>query len=164
MVGKNYVSSEQYKITGGAVDSYVPQTKFGRHIVFAPFLIIMALKRSLWDILYLLSFLLSPQTKFGDLLFLHRFLLLLLFFLLFFFFFFFFFSEWTCPTKFSETDDPIFTKLHRKVDPHLKRCTQVLEFSKWPPLPWKPWTYVKIFDLTYIGNRQRDFHKIWHIY
>jgi hypothetical protein len=40
----------------------------------------------------------SPQTKFGDLLFLLRFLLLL-------------------------------------------------------------WTYVKIFDLTYIGNCQRDFHK-----
>jgi hypothetical protein len=48
--------------------------------------------------------LLSSQTKFGDLLFLHRFLLLLL------------------------------------------------------------WTYVKIFDLTYIGNCQRDFHKTWHIY
>jgi hypothetical protein len=45
------------------------------------------------------------------------------------------------------------------VDPNLKRCIQVLEFSKWPPLPWKPWTYVKIFDLTYIENRQRDFHK-----
>jgi hypothetical protein len=43
-----------------------------------------------------------------------------------------------CPTEFSETDDPIFTKLHRKVDPHLKRCIQVLEFSKWPPFPWKP--------------------------
>ena len=69
-----------------------------------------------------------------------------------------------CPTKFSETDDPIFTKLHRKVDPHIKRCIQVLEFSKWPPLPWKPWTYVKIFDLTYIGNCQRDFHKTWHIH
>jgi hypothetical protein len=38
-----------------------------------------------------------------------------------------------CPTKFSETDEPIFTKLHRKVDPHLKRCIQVLEFSKWLP-------------------------------
>ena len=55
----------------------------------------------------------------------------------------------------SQTDDPIFTKLHRKVDPHLKRCHQILEFWKWPPLPWKPWTYVKIFDLTYIGNCQR---------
>ena len=87
----------------------------------------------------------------------HILLLLLLFFL-------FFFSLWACPTKFSETDDPIFTKLHRKVDSHLKRCIQVLEFSKWPPLPWKPWTYVKIFDLTYIGNRQMDFHKTWHIY
>jgi hypothetical protein len=43
----------------------------------------------------------------------------------------------TAPTKFSETDDLIFTKLHRKVDPHLKRCIQVLEFSKWPPLPYK---------------------------
>jgi hypothetical protein len=53
---------------------------------------------------------------------------------------------------------PIFTKLHRKVDPHLKRCHQILEFWKWPPLPWKPWTYVKIFDLTYIGSCQRDFH------
>jgi len=82
-----------------------------------------------------------------NLLFLHRFLLLL---------FFLFFSPWTCPTKFSETDDPIFTKLHRKVDPHIKRCIQVLEFSKWPPLPWKLWTYVKIFDLfdlTCIGNK-----------
>jgi hypothetical protein len=49
-----------------------------------------------------LVFLLSPQAKFGDLLFLHRFLLLLL-------------------------------------------------------------TYVKIFDLTYIGNCLRDFHKTWHI-
>jgi hypothetical protein len=38
------------------------------------------------------------------------------------------------PTKFSETDDPIFTKLHRKVEPHLKRCILVLEFSKWPPI------------------------------
>ena len=75
-------------------------------------------------------------------------LLLLLLLLL----FLFFFSPWTCPTKFSETDDPIFTKLHRKVDPHLKKCHHVLEFSKWPPLPWKPWTYVKIVDLTYIGN------------
>jgi len=37
------------------------------------------------------------------------------------------------PTKFSETDDPILTKLHRKVDPHLKRCIEVLVFSKWPP-------------------------------
>ena len=80
----------------------------------------MSPKQSLGDILCLLHFLLlSPQTKYGDLLFLHR-------------FFFFFFSPWTCPTKFSETDDPIFTKLHKKVDPHLKRCTQVLEFSKWP--------------------------------
>jgi hypothetical protein len=43
------------------------------------------------------------------------------------------FSVSACPTKFSETDDPIFTKLPRKVDPHLKRCIQVLEFSKWPP-------------------------------
>jgi hypothetical protein len=67
--------------------------------------------------------------KFGNLLFLYRFLLLLLLLLLLLFFL-FFFSEWTCPTKFSETDDPIFTKLHRKVDPHLKRCIQVLEFSK----------------------------------
>ena len=97
-----------------------------------------------------------PQTTFGDLSFLHRFLLLL--------FFLFFFSPWTCPTKFSETDDPIFTKLHRKVDSHLKRCIQVLEFSKWPPFTWKPWTYVKMFDLTYIGNCQRDFHKTWNIY
>jgi hypothetical protein len=32
-------------------------------------------------------------------------------------FFLFFFSPWTCPTKLSETDDPIFAKLHRKVDP-----------------------------------------------
>ena len=109
--------------------------------------------------LLLLLLLLSPQKKFGDLLFLHRFFLLLLLLL-----FLFFFYPWTCPTKFPETDDPIFTKLHRKVDPHLKRCTQVMEFSKWPPLPWKPWTYVKIFDLTYIGNCQRDFHKTWHIY
>jgi hypothetical protein len=46
------------------------------------------------------------QTKLGDLLFLHRFLLL--------FFFLLIFSEWTCPTKLSETDDPMFTKLHRK--------------------------------------------------
>jgi hypothetical protein len=84
-------------------------------------------------------------------------LLLLLLFL-------FFFSPWTCPTKFSETGDTIFTKLHRKMDPHLKRCHLVLEFSKWPPLSWKPWTYVKIFDLIYIGNCQRDFHKICHIY
>ena len=84
-------------------------------------------------------------------------LLLLLLFL-------FFFSPWTCLTKFSETDDTIFTKLHRKVDLHLKRCTQVLKFSKWPPFPWKPWTYVKIVYLTYIGNCRRDFHKTWHIY
>jgi hypothetical protein len=75
-------------------------------------------------------------------------LLLLLLLLL----FLFFFSPWTCPTKFSETDVPIFTKLHRKVDPHLKRYHQILELSKWPPLPWKPWTYVKIVDLTYIRN------------
>jgi hypothetical protein len=34
------------------------------------------------------------------------------------------------PTKFSETNDLIFTKLHRKVDPHFRRCSQVLEFSK----------------------------------
>ena len=88
----------------------------------------------LFYVSFSLLLILSPQTKFGDLLFLHRFLL--------------FFSPWTCPTKFLETDDPIFTKLHRKVDPHLKRCHQVLEFSKWSPLPWKPWTYVKIFDLT----------------
>ena len=125
------------------------------------------------DILCLLRFLLSPQTKFGDLLFLHRFLLssqtkfgnllfLHRFFLL--LFLFFFFSLWACPTKFSETDDPIFTKLHRKVDPHLKSCTHVLEFSKWPSLPWKSWTYVKIFDLIFIGNCRRDFHKTWHIY
>ena len=83
--------------------------------------------------------------------------------------FFFFYSEHLFDMKFnqlvySEADDPIFTELYRKVDPHLKRCHQVLEFSKWPPLPWKPWTYVKIFDLTYIGNCQRDFHKTWHIY
>ena len=109
-------------------------------------------------LLFLHRFLLlsRPQTKFGDLLFLHRFFLLLLLFL-------FFFSPWTCSTKFSETDAPIFTKLHRKVDPHLKRCNQVLEFSKWPPLSWKLWTYVKIFDLTCIGNCQRDFLKTWHI-
>ena len=84
-------------------------------------------------------------------------LLLLLIFL-------FFFSPWTCPTKFSETDDPIFTTLHRKVNPHLQRWHQVFKFSKWPPLPWKPRTYVKIFDLTNIRNCQRDFHKTWHIY
>ena len=79
---------------------------------------------------FLLLLLLSPQTKLGDLLFLHHFLLLLLLLLL---LFLLFFSPRFCPTKFSETDDPIFTKLHRKVDPHLKRCIQVLEFSKWPP-------------------------------
>jgi hypothetical protein len=61
-------------------------------------------------------------------LFLHRFFLLLLLLLLF-----LFFSLRFCPTKFSETDDPIFTKLHRKVDLHLKGCIQVLEFWKWPP-------------------------------
>ena len=98
-------------------DIYVSQTTFG-------------------DLLFLLRFflllLLSPQTKLGDLLFLHRFLLLLLLLL------FLFFSLRLYPTKFPETDDPIFTKLHRKVDLHLKRCIQVLEFSKWPPLPWKP--------------------------
>ena len=48
-----------------------------------------------------------------------------------------FFSLWACPTKFSETNDPIFTKIHREIDTYLKRCTQVLKFSKWPPLPWK---------------------------
>jgi hypothetical protein len=53
-------------------------------------------------------------------LFLHRFFLLLLLLLL--LLLFLFFSPRFCPTKFSETDDPIFTKLHRKVDPHLKRC------------------------------------------
>ena len=63
--------------------------------------------------------------KFPNLLFLHRFLLLLLLLLLLFLFL-FFFSLWACPNQFSETDDPIFTKLHRKVDTHLKRCTQVL--------------------------------------
>jgi hypothetical protein len=62
-----------------------------------------------------------------------------------------------CPIKFSETDDPTFTKLHRKVDPHLKRCIQVLEFSKWLPLPWKPWTYVKIFDLTLYRKPPKGF-------
>jgi hypothetical protein len=79
-------------------------------------------------------------------------------------FFLFFFSPWTCSTKFSEADDLIFTNLQIKVDPHLKRCTQVLECSKWPPLPWKAWIYVKIFDLTYIGNCLRDFYMTWHIY
>jgi hypothetical protein len=44
-----------------------------------------------YHILCLLRFLLSPQTKFGDLLFLHRFFLLLLFFCL-------FFSLRFCPT------------------------------------------------------------------
>ena len=43
----------------------------------------------------------------------------------------------------------------------------LLNFTgRWIPisrvLQWKPWTYVKIFDLTYIGNRQRDFYKTWH--
>jgi hypothetical protein len=61
-------------------------------------------------------------------LFLHRFFFLLLL------LFFFFFSLRYCPTKFSETDDPIFTKLHRKVDLNFKRCIQVLEFSKWLPI------------------------------
>jgi hypothetical protein len=56
----------------------------------------------------LLRFLLL-SLEFGDLLFLHRFLLLLLLFL--------FFSPRFFPNKFSETDDPIFTKLHRKVEP-----------------------------------------------
>ena len=28
-------------------------------------------------------------------------------------------------------------KLHGKVDPHPKGCMQVLEFTKWPPFPWK---------------------------
>jgi hypothetical protein len=123
-------------------------------IVFAPFLIIMAPKRSLWDILLLLCFLLllSPQTKFEDLLFLHRFLLLLLFFL--------FFSEWTCPTKFSEHDDPIFTKLHRKVHSGLgffKMATVAMETlnvcqNLWPHLYRKP---PKGFpqDLAYILSR-----------
>ena len=83
-----------------------PQTKFG-------------------DLLFLHRFLLSSQTKFGNLLFLHRFFLLLLLLL----FLFFFFSLWACPTKFSETNDPIFTKLHRKVDPHLKRCIQSWNFQ-----------------------------------
>ena len=62
-------------------------------------------------LLFYVSFsllLLSSQTKFGNLLFLHRFLLLLLLLFL----FLFFFSLWACPTKFSETNDPIFTKLH----------------------------------------------------
>jgi hypothetical protein len=29
---------------------------------------------------------------------------------------------------------------------------------------WKTWTYVKLFDLTYIGNWLRDFYMTWHIY
>ena len=116
--------------------NYVPQTKFGRHIVFAPFLIIILIIKSPNEVWRLVVF--AP------------FLIII-----------FFFSSWTCPTKFSETDDPIFTKIHRKVDPYLKRCHQVLVFSKWPPLPWKSWTYVKI---AYIRNCQRDFHKAWHIY
>jgi len=58
MVGKNYVSSEQYKITGGAVDSYVPQTKFGRHIVFAPFLIIIKSRNKVWGLIVFAPFLL----------------------------------------------------------------------------------------------------------
>jgi hypothetical protein len=32
----------------------------------------------------------------------------------------------------------LVTMAIRKVDPHLKRCHQILEFSKWLPLPWKP--------------------------
>jgi hypothetical protein len=31
-------------------------------------------------------------------------------------------------------------------------------------LPWKPWRYINIFDLTYIGNYRRDFHQTWHKY
>ena len=42
-----------------------------------------------------------------------------------------------CPPVFSETTGPILTKLHRKMDPHAKKCNQVLEFSKWHRLPWK---------------------------
>ena len=60
---------------------------------------------------------------FGNLLFLHRFFLLLLLFLL-------LFSLRFCPTKFSETDNPIFTKLHWKVDPHLQKVHSGLGIFK----------------------------------
>jgi hypothetical protein len=51
---------DSYKhVDGSNEGNYSSQTKFERHIVFAPFLIIiMAPKRSLWDILFLLCFLL----------------------------------------------------------------------------------------------------------
>jgi hypothetical protein len=85
--------------------------------------LIMSPKQSLGDILCLLRFLLlSSQTKLGNLLFLHRFLLL------------FFFPPLLlarfCPTKFSETDDPIFSKLHRKVDPHLKKLHSAISHTE----------------------------------
>jgi len=133
--------------------NYVPQTKFGRHLVFAPFLIIMALKRSLWDILYLLSFLLLwlpnevcetycfcsvsyyvTPTAVGWRIAILR----------------FFFTIITSPRLQTKFGDLLF--LHRffllllllLLSPQT-RCTQVLEFSKWLPLPWKPWIYIKIF-------------------
>ena len=35
-------------------------------------------------------------------------------------------------------------KLHRRIEPYPKLCFQGLEFSKWPPLPWKPMKCTKI--------------------
>jgi hypothetical protein len=115
-------------------------------------------------ILCLLRFLLSPQTKFGDSLFLHRFLLLLnpqtkfgdLLFLhrfllhhpdccrvmycystFLFHYYSYYSSTHFCPLDFLEMPWSNFMKLCRNIICHVKLCVKGLIFSKWLPLPWK---------------------------
>ena len=119
---------------------------FGSHmisylVVFAPFLI-MSPKRSFGRHIVFALFLIKSPNEVWRLIFLHRFLLLL-----------------SPQAKFG---DLLF--LHRfllLLSPQTK-FGDFLFLHRF--LLLLLWTYVKIFDLTYIGNCQRHFHKTWYIY
>jgi len=96
---------------------------------------------------YKYGLLLSPQTKFGDLLFLHCFLLLrhpdccrvtyCYSKFLFHYYYYSYYSTHFCPLDFSEMPWSNFMKPCRNIICHVKLCCSGLIFSKWPPLPWK---------------------------
>jgi hypothetical protein len=111
----------------GITVNYVPQTKFGGHIVFAPFLIIiiiMAPKRSLWDILFLLCFLLLLLLL---LLLLHhpdccRVMYCYSTFLFHYYSYYSYSSTHFCPLDFSEMPWSNFMKPCRNIICHVKLC------------------------------------------
>jgi hypothetical protein len=102
-------------------------------IVFSPFLvIIMALKRSLWDII-LLCFLLLHHPDCCRVMYCYSTFL----FHYYYYYYYYYYSTHFFPLDFPEMPRSNFMKPCRNIICHVKLCVKGLIFSKWPPFPWK---------------------------